>query len=59
MVELVLVYEEESDCEREDMELGRWEVFDKEMEVCVKVMNFLIVFEEIEGVFEEVREVIK
>ena len=59
MAELALAYEEENEREREQMESGRREAFDKEMEARVKAMNLSVAPEEIEGAFEEVREVSK
>ena len=57
MAELALAYEEESEREREEMESGRRKAFDAEMEARVKAMNLSLATEEIEGAFEEVREV--
>lgn len=59
LAELALAYEEENEHEREQMESGRREAFDKEMEARVKAMNLSVAPEEIEGAFEEVREVSK
>lgn len=57
LAELALAYEQESEREREELESGRRAAFDKEMEARVKAMNLTIAPEEIEGAFEEVREV--
>lgn len=57
LAELALAYEEESEREREEMESGRRKAFDAEMEARVKAMNLSLATEEIEGAFEEVREV--
>ena len=57
LAELALAYEQESEREREELESGRREAFDKEMEARVKAMNLSVAPEEIEGAFEEVREV--
>lgn len=59
LAELALAYEQESEREREEMESGRREAFDKEMEARVRAMNLSVAPEEIEGAFEEVREVRK
>lgn len=57
LAELALAYEQESEREREELESGRRAAFDKEMEARVKAMNLTIAPKEIEGAFEEVREV--
>ena len=59
LAELALAYEEENEREREQVESGRREAFDKEMEARVKAMNLSVAPEEIRGAFEEVREVSK
>lgn len=59
LAELALAYEQENEREREEMESGRRAAFDKEMEARVKAMNLSVAPEEIEGAFEEVREVIE
>lgn len=57
LAEIALAYEEESEREREEMESGRRKAFDAEMEARVKAMNLSLATDEIEGAFEEVREV--
>ena len=57
LAELALAYEEENERERGEVESGRRAAFDQEMEARVKAMNLSVAPEEIEGAFEEVREV--
>ena len=57
LAELALAYEEENQRDKEEMESGRRAAFDQEMEARVRAMNLAVAPEEIEGAFEDVRQV--
>jgi len=57
LAELTKAYAEESERERDEIESGRREAFDREMEARLKAMKLSLAPDEIEGAMEEVKDV--